>query len=195
MKLLSQDNWFISGYIGICSASIAIFLLALLVNFLSVTNSSLYFFFGFLGVVLALTGGAIGSAYGIAKSSLGVLDAGVSQPEGVIKNLIPIVMAGMLGIYGLIISVFIVSTVSQTTYTDFKSFAHLWSGGVVGLSCIPVGVCTGVLGEVSTAVTKEADFGSPKSQQLFVSMVLLQVFAGACGLYALIVGLLFAVQN
>jgi len=34
-----------------------------------------------------------------------------------------------------------------------------------------------------------------EEQKMFVAMVLMQVFAGACGLYALIVGLLFAVAT
>jgi len=195
----SEDSWFINGYIAICSLAVIIFSIAVLIHFLSISavdpiHYGFYYFFGFLGVVLSLTGGAIGSAYGIAKSALGILAAGVKHPPGVIKNLIPVVMAGMLGIYGLIISVFILSTISSHSYSAFKSFAHLWSGACVGLCCVPVGFCTGVVGDISTAITAKVQQGSAHSQQLFVSMVLLQVFAGACGLYALIVALLFAVQ-
>uniref|UniRef100_A0A6B2LN47 V-type proton ATPase proteolipid subunit n=1 Tax=Arcella intermedia TaxID=1963864 RepID=A0A6B2LN47_9EUKA len=166
-----------------------------MIHYLAADQNQLVFFFGFLGVVLALAGGSVGSAYGIAKSSLGILAAGRRIPGGVIKNLIPVVMAGMLGIYGLIIAVFIVSTISQNTYSAYKGFAHLWSGGVVGLSCVPVGFCTGICGEYSTYVTGNKALSGQHQQQLFVSMVLLQVFAGACGLYALIVGLLLAVQS
>eukprot|EP01123_Difflugia_compressa_P005430 TRINITY_DN1717_c0_g1_i1.p1 TRINITY_DN1717_c0_g1~~TRINITY_DN1717_c0_g1_i1.p1 ORF type:complete len:192 (-),score=27.27 TRINITY_DN1717_c0_g1_i1:159-734(-) len=182
-------------YTGICSSVTVLFFIVMLVYYVLSVVKEVNFFYGYLGVVMALSGGAIGSAYGIAKSALGILEAGRVHPGGVIKNLIPVVMAGMLGIYGLIISVFIVSSVSYSHYSGYRSFAHLWSGSIVGLSCIPVGFCTGIVGCSSCAATGLVPPGTPKAQQLFVSMVLLQVFAGACGLYALIVGLLFAVQN
>jgi V-type H+-transporting ATPase proteolipid subunit len=39
-----------------------------------------------------------GSAWGTWKAGLGVCKMGVDYPKGVIKNIVPIVMAGVLGI-------------------------------------------------------------------------------------------------
>jgi ATP synthase proteolipid subunit len=50
----------------------------------------------------------LGSAYGTAKSGVGIASMGVMNHDKVMKNIIPVVMAGILGIYGLIISVIIV---------------------------------------------------------------------------------------
>ena len=47
----------------------------------------------------------MGAAYGTAKSGVGISAMGVMNPQMVMKNMIPIIMAGVLGIYGLIISV------------------------------------------------------------------------------------------
>jgi len=49
----------------------------------------------------------LGSAYGTAKSGVGISSMGVMNPGLVMRNVIPVVMAGILGIYGLIVSVII----------------------------------------------------------------------------------------
>ena len=54
-----------------------------------------------------------GAAYGTAKAGVGIASMGVLRPELVMKSIVPIVMAGVLGIYGLIISV-IISTGSES---------------------------------------------------------------------------------
>jgi ATP synthase proteolipid subunit len=48
-----------------------------------------------------------GAAYGTAKSGVGIAAMGVMRPELVMKSIVPVVMAGVLGIYGLIIAVII----------------------------------------------------------------------------------------
>lgn len=47
----------------------------------------------------------IGAAYGTAKSGVGISSMGVMNPGLVMRNIIPVVMAGVLGIYGLIVAV------------------------------------------------------------------------------------------
>ena len=49
----------------------------------------------------------LGAAYGTAKAGAGIAGMGVSRPDLVMKALIPVVMAGVVGIYGLIIAVII----------------------------------------------------------------------------------------
>jgi F0F1-type ATP synthase membrane subunit c/vacuolar-type H+-ATPase subunit K len=67
-------------------------------------------FFGFLGVTSALVFACMGAAYGTAKSGVGVAAMGVMHPDLVMKSMIPVVMAGVIGIYGLIIAVIIGSS-------------------------------------------------------------------------------------
>ena len=64
-------------------------------------------FFGGMGIVSALVFGNLGAAYGTAKSGVGICSVAVLKPELIFKSIIPVVMAGILGIYGLIISVII----------------------------------------------------------------------------------------
>ena len=62
-----------------------------------------------MGVASALVFANIGAAYGTAKSSIGIANLGIVQPEKIFRALIPIIMAGILGIYGLIVAVLLVS--------------------------------------------------------------------------------------
>lgn len=47
----------------------------------------------------------LGAAYGTAKAGIGIGSMGVLKPDLIVKSLVPIIMAGILGIYGLIIAV------------------------------------------------------------------------------------------
>jgi len=58
-----------------------------------------------MGVTAALVFSNLGASYGTAKSGVGICSMGVLRPELIFKSLIPIIMAGILGIYGLIVSV------------------------------------------------------------------------------------------
>lgn len=58
-----------------------------------------------MGVTSALVFCNLGAAYGTAKSGVGICSMGVLRPELIFKSLIPIIMAGILGVYGLIVAV------------------------------------------------------------------------------------------
>ena len=47
----------------------------------------------------------LGAAYGTAKSGVGISSMGVVSPHLIMKSIIPVVMAGILGIYGMIVAV------------------------------------------------------------------------------------------
>ena len=62
-----------------------------------------------ISCVVAESSLGFGAAYGTAKSGVGVAAMGVMRPELVMRNIIPVVMAGVIGIYGLIIAVIVAS--------------------------------------------------------------------------------------
>ncbi|KAE9263102.1 hypothetical protein PR003_g33279, partial [Phytophthora rubi] len=45
----------------------------------------------------------LGAAYGTAKTGVGIASMGVMRPDLAMRNIIPVVMAGVLGIYALIV--------------------------------------------------------------------------------------------
>lgn len=73
------------------------------------------YFFGYIGVASALVFANLGAAYGSAKAGVGICSMGVLKPELIMKSVVPVVMAGILGIYGMIVAVIIVqrSTLSS----------------------------------------------------------------------------------
>jgi len=144
-------------------------------------------FWGMLGVSSAIVFSNLGAAYGTAKSGVGISSMGVMRPDMVMRSIIPVVMAGVLGIYGLITAVIINGKI-HSPYPAFAGYAHFSAGLVVGLSSLAAGLAIGIVGDAGV----RANAQQPK---LFVGMILILIFAEALGLYGLIVGLVVASVN
>ena len=54
---------------------------------------------------------ALGAAYGTAKSGTGIAAMAVMRPELIMKSIIPVVMAGIIAIYGLVVAALIANDV------------------------------------------------------------------------------------
>ena len=64
---------------------------------------------------------ALGAAYGTAKSGTGIAAMSVMRPELIMKSIIPVVMAGILAIYGLVVAVLIAGALEEPDkYSLFK---------------------------------------------------------------------------
>jgi V-type H+-transporting ATPase proteolipid subunit len=147
-------------------------------------------FFGFIGAAAALVFSCMGAAYGTAKSGVGVASMGVMRPELVMKSIVPVVMAGVLGIYGLIIAVIISTGINPKSkpYYVFDGYAHLSSGLSCGLAGLSAGMAIGIVGDAGV----RANAQQPK---LFVGMILILIFAEALALYGLIVGIILSSRS
>ena len=98
-----------------------------------------------MGAALALVFANTGAAYGTAKSSIGIANLGMVEPNKIFRALIPIIMAGILGIYGLIIAILMVNKVPNSDAKDgYKMF---FAGLCCGLSALASGLAIGVAGE------------------------------------------------
>ncbi|KAH7416197.1 hypothetical protein KP509_14G080100 [Ceratopteris richardii] len=144
-------------------------------------------FFGFFGAAAALVFCCMGAAYGTAKNDVGVAPMGAMRPELVMKSIIPVVMAGVLGIYGVIIAVIISSGINSksTTYYLFDGYAHLASGLACGLTGLSAKMATNMVDDASV----RANAQQPK---FFVGMILILIFAEALALYGLTVGIILS---
>jgi V-type H+-transporting ATPase 16kDa proteolipid subunit len=119
----------------------------------------MYTYSGYLGASSCMILSSWGSAWGTWRAGLGVCNMGVDHPSGIIKNIVPIVMAGVLGIYGLIVAVIITQQVSMpinsgggdggatNTYSTYNGYTHFAAGLCCGLSCLAAGGTIGVLGD------------------------------------------------
>jgi len=148
--------------------------------------------------------------------------AGIKTPEQIWRNLIPVVMSGVNGIYGLITAIILVGAITrpdvntqENKYSLYTGAAHLASGLCCGLSGLGSGFCIGIAGDAAVQACGAFDVelksgarrkGSGASggrdkrlagggDKLFVSMVLIQVFAGNIALYGLIASIILSQQT
>lgn len=135
------------------------------------------------------------------------------------KNIIPVVMAGVLGIYGMIVAVILNGKISPpgtgtriSTYSQFNGFCHLAAGLCCGFTALISGIAIGIAADAGTrAVGAQAsmsqswkkmgftgDSGGHETSgndNLFVATILIQVFASNIGLYGLITSLILSQQE
>lgn len=147
------------------------------------------------------------------------MQSGIHSPDLVWRNLIPIVMAGVNGIYGLITSIVVLGSISspseggENRYSLYTGCAHLAAGICCGLSGLGSGACIGVAGDAAIMACGTYDVESKRGlgkrgmrrgmdkkkssgggEKLFVAMVLVQVFAGNIALYGLIASIILSQQ-
>ena len=94
----------------------------------AIIDTSAASFFAWMGCASALVFANLGAAYGTAKGGVGLCSMGVMSPGLVMKNIIGVVMAGVLGIYGLIVAV-IISGAGKSHEQPCGDPCTLWSRG------------------------------------------------------------------
>ncbi|CAG7924678.1 unnamed protein product [Penicillium olsonii] len=139
-------------------------------------------FFGALGCTSAIVFTCFGAAYGTAKAGVGVCSMAVLRPDLIVKNIVPIVMAGIIGIYGLVVSVLVANDLTQALPL-YTGFIQLGAGLSVGLAGLAAGFAIGIVGDAGVR-------GTAQQPRLYVGMILILIFAEVLGLYGLIVALL-----
>ena len=142
------------------------------------------YFFGYMGIASALVFANLGAAFGTAKSGVGICSMGVLKPDKIIKSVIPVIMAGILGIYGLIVGVILAQKIGDS-YDYKQGYAHLASGLCCGLSSLCAGLAIVIGGDAGVRALGQTD-------RIFVGMMLILIFGEALGLYGLIVSLILS---
>jgi V-type H+-transporting ATPase 16kDa proteolipid subunit len=85
-------------------------------------------------------------------------------------------MAGIIGIYGLVVSVLISDSLHQDGYALFTGFIQLGAGLAVGLAGLAAGFAIGIVGDAGVR-------GTAQQPRLFVGMILILIFAEVLGMY------------
>lgn len=140
-------------------------------------------FFAYMGVAAALVFSNLGASYGTAKSGVGIASLGVIDSNKILKAIIPVVMAGILGIYGIIVAVLMVSKCAGATAKEGYKF--LSAGLCCGLSSLASGLAIGVAGDAGVRAYAQTD-------AIYVGMILVLIFAEAIGLYGLIIAIIMS---
>jgi V-type H+-transporting ATPase 16kDa proteolipid subunit len=163
--------------------------------------------FGLVGAGSALILSSFGAAYGTAASATWNSKTKTNQTQqetpyelvlekpkesnesnskkSFIISMIPIIIAGVLAIYGLIYSIIVLSAVTVPDYSADRGYAHFVGGLTVGLCCLGSGIAVGVVG-------KQGLRSISKNQSTTLQVIINLIYCEALGLYGLIFGLIAA---
>ena len=135
---------------------------------------------------------------GIFTCAVSIVGSCVKMPRIMSKNLISVIFCEAVAIYGVIVAIILQGkcsgapvsldyNVNSTTFqnAEFAGFVFFAAGLVVGLSNLFCGLSVGVVGS-STALTHA------QTPSTFVSMLIVEIFASALGLYGVIIGIIMA---
>ena len=118
------------------------------------------------------------------------------MPRVVAKNLVSVIFCEAVAVYGLIIAIIVQGRLSKITpdvfantrtfqQAEYTGYCLFFAGLVVGISNAACGMSVGVIG--SGTVNTHA-----QKPETFVSMLIIEIFASALGLYGIIIGIIMS---
>ncbi|RNF05427.1 putative vacuolar ATP synthase [Trypanosoma conorhini] len=151
---------------------------------------------GSVGVGIGIALSIIGAAWGILTTAASISGAAIRAPEIRSKNLISIIFCEAVAIYGVILSIIMMgklearaNAIDEAGKYSYKAaaagFTLFAAGLAVGIGNMSCGVAVGVVG--SSCAIADAH-----SSSLFVKVLVIEIFASALGIFAVIVGILMS---
>eukprot|EP00923_Selenidium_pygospionis_P046739 GHVN01080734.1.p2 GENE.GHVN01080734.1~~GHVN01080734.1.p2 ORF type:complete len:197 (-),score=11.59 GHVN01080734.1:1243-1809(-) len=158
------------------------------------------YYWASIGLATSLTASVGGAAWGIFLTGSSLVGAAVRAPRIRSKNLVSIIFCEAVAIYGLIMAVILTNQFtaqedfhpldSSATGLRLANMKHnvkagwgiFWTGMSVGFSNLVCGIAVGVAGSGCA-------LGDAQRPELFVKILVVEIFASAIGLFGVVVGI------
>ncbi|KAI3839977.1 hypothetical protein MKX03_020465 [Papaver bracteatum] len=150
--------------------------------------------FAALGIAISIGVSVLGAAWGIYITGSSLIGAAIKAPRITSKNLISVIFCEAVAIYGVIVAIILQTKLESVPNSQIHApeslragYAIFASGIIVGFANLVCGLCVGVIG--SSCALSDA-----QNSNLFVKILVIEIFGSALGLFGVIVGIIMSAQ-